>query len=153
MNENQPPEKTKTPVVPATFHVGAILTLAMGMALFPLYLFTLPLSGLYKGGSGGAQQLNMSARDIHSRVSIYPLDYDMKTVSPVFSRAPYFALVKNGNIEKIVENPYKDMPGGASRYLVAYLSQFHPKEVVVRGIGRNAEIALRMYNINVKKLF
>ena len=132
--------------------ISVLAGLAAGALAIPLGLLAVPLLmyGVQQSQSrGGASAFAAQTDHI---VHIYPIDSDKQTISPVFSRAPYFAIVVDGELQKIVANPYKDYPGAASRYIVSYLAQFHPHDVVVRDIGRNAEIMLRGLGINVRRI-
>ena len=131
--------------------LGFVSGFAVGTVLSPVGILALPFifAGMQKTQAGGKASF---AAEYDEPIRIYPLDDDKKTVSAVFSRAPYFAVVKGKKILSIVENPYRNAPGGASWYIVNYLLQFYPQEVVVRTIGRNAEALLYRYGVRVKRI-
>ena len=89
-------------------------------------------------------------------IKIYPVEEDKKTISSVFSRAPYFAVVRGrqtpGKLIGIYSNPYRDTAYGASRAIVDYLMRFNPNEIVVKNIGRNAEFYFRQLGVLISKV-
>ena len=138
--------------------LGFIAGVSVGALLSPFGIFALPfLLQASQSQNKGGESMVFSEND--EWIKIYPLDEDKRTVSSVFSRAPYFAVVKGskipgtrGHLLGIYPNPYRDSSYGAARMIVEYLMQFHPNEIVVKSIGRNAETYFRQLGVEVRRI-
>ena len=131
--------------------LGFAAGVGVGTLLSPFGALALPfiLQSMQMQATKGGVKTLMAEDDW---TAIYPLSEDKRTVSEVFSRAPYFAIARNKQIEHIVENPYISAVGGAAWQVVNYILQFRPKEVVVRNIGRNTENLLRQRGVLVRRI-
>ncbi|RLJ01969.1 MAG: hypothetical protein DRP11_03620 [Candidatus Aenigmatarchaeota archaeon] len=80
---------------------------------------------------------------------VVALSEDRRSVSPVFARAPYYAVVEDGRVIEVVENPHTHaMPAGPKA--AEFVARYSPDEVVAGSFGPIAEAELSSRGIKTR---
>mgnify|MGYP000383172742 CR=1 FL=1 len=77
------------------------------------------------------------------------VENDLKTISPVFSRAPYFLIQEDGKTINVVKNPYTHA-WPAAPYVVEMLSRHGVRKVIAGNFGPIALEHLRRKGIQAE---